>query len=58
MIDNDVSLYTDLNNPAHMNFGEAKLLQRISEIETRLQQIRGNMEIDQSQFVERQQFYY
>ena len=58
MIYNNVSLYTDPGNPAHMNFGEAKLLQRITEIETRLQQIRGNMEIEQSQFGNRQQFYY
>ena len=41
-----------------MNFGEAKLLQRITEMETRLQQIRGNMEQEQSQFGDRQQFYY
>ena len=58
MIDNDVSLYTDPSNPAHMNFEEAKLLQRIAEMETRLQQIRGNMEKEQSQFGDRQQFYY
>ena len=41
-----------------MNFGEAKLLQRIAEMETRLQQIRGNMEIEQVEFGDRQQFYY
>ena len=58
IIDNDASLYTDPSNPAHMNFGEAKLLQRITEIETRLQQIRGKIEIEQSQFGDRQQFYY
>ena len=58
MIYNNVFLYSDPGNPAHMNFGEAKLLQRITEIETRLQQIRGKMEIEQSQFGDRQQFYY
>ena len=60
MIYNDFSLYSDPGNPAHMNFGEAKLLQRITEIETKLQQIRGKMEmeIEQSHFGDRQQFYY
>ena len=59
MIDNEVYLYTDLNNPAHMNFGEAKLLQRIAEMETRLQQVRGIMEIEQTlEFGDTQQFYY
>ena len=38
-----------------MNFGEAKLLQRIAEIETRLGQIKGNME---SQSNQRKQIYY
>ena len=41
-----------------MNFGEAKLLQRITEIETRLQQIRGKMEIEQSVFNDRKHIYY
>ena len=58
MIYIDFSLYSDPGNPAHMNFGEAKLLQRITEIETRLQQIRGNMEIEQSVFNDRKHIYY
>ena len=58
MIYNNVFLYSDPGNPAHMNFGEAKLLQRITEIETRLQQIRGNMEIEQSVFNDRKHIYY
>ena len=58
MIYNDFSHYSDPGNPEHMNFGEAKLLQRITEIETRLQQIRGNMEKEQLRLGDRQQFYY
>ena len=58
--DNNVFLVTDINNPAHMNFGEAKLLQRLAEIETRLGQIKGNMETEmgQSQSNQRKQIYY
>ena len=42
-----------------MNFGEAKLLQRLAEMETRLQQVRGIMEIEQTlEFGDTQQFYY
>ena len=59
--DNNVFLATDINNPAHMNFGEAKLLQRIAEIETRLGQMKGNikLEMGQSQSInQRKQIYY
>ena len=60
MKDNNVVFVSDINDPAHMNFGEAKLLQRLAEIETRLGQIKGNMEMemDQLQSNQRKQIYY
>ena len=55
-----ISLNTDLDNPGQMNFGNVKLklLQRIEEIESRLQEIKGQMHIEQSHLKDRKQIYY
>merc|ERR1711879_901561 len=50
----------DPNNPADLDFGEVKLLQRIADIETKLQLIKGNIReasSRQSQFHGSKQIY-
>ena len=56
----DSCFIIDPNNPADLDFGEVKLLQRIADIETKLQLIKGNIReasSRQSQFHRSKQIY-